>query len=420
MALPVLTPKSQMSKSILPPTGTVGNVFESLPFGMYADPSGPLFDENFISGASDQVAYTYKKLGGDVLDIELKEGNVYANYEEALLEYNYIVNIHQSKNVLSDVLGQTTGTFDQDGQLTSDMSGTHVNLKYPRYTFQYPRRVGDGYSHEANMGGTIPIYSASFNLVEDQQDYDLQQIISTSTEFSGTVGDKRCIIRKVFFKTPQAMWRFFGYYGGLNVVGNLLYYGQYTDDSSFELIPVWQNKMQAKAYEDHLWTRLSHYSYELQDSRLRIFPTPQLIDTYNKMWVQFNVEPDAWDDSDNSYNLGVDGINNMNTLPFDNLPYENINSIGKQWIRRFALALVKETLGQIRSKFATIPIPGQTVNLNGATLITEAREEQKSLREELQKVLDELTYQKITEMQSTIAKNTAELVQTYPYFIYTG
>ena len=170
MALPVLTPASQMSKSILPPTGNVANVLSALPFGMYADPSNNLFDKNFMSGASDQVAYTYKKLGGDVLDIELKEGNVYANYEEALLEYSYIVNIHQSKNVLSDVLGQSTGTFDQDGQLKSSLSGSHVNLKYPRYTFQYPRRVGDGYSHEANMGGTIPIYSASFNLVEDKQD----------------------------------------------------------------------------------------------------------------------------------------------------------------------------------------------------------------------------------------------------------
>ena len=123
------------------------------------------------------------------------------------------------------------------------------------------------------------------------------------------------------------MWRFFGYYGGLNVVGNLLYYGQYTDDSSFEIIPVWQNKLQAMAYEDHLFTRLSHYSYEIQNNRLRIYPTPQIIDTYNKMWVEFSVEPDAWSEADLEYDIGVSGINNMNTLPFDNLPYKNINSI---------------------------------------------------------------------------------------------
>jgi len=84
------------------------------------------------------------------------------------------------------------------------------------------------------------------------------------------------------------------------------------------------------------------------------------------------------------------------------------------------LALVKETLGEIRSKFNNIPIPGQTVTLNGKDLITQAREEQKNLREELTKVLDELTYQKITEIQSTITKNTTEMVRTYPYFIFTG
>ena len=91
-----------------------------------------------------------------------------------------------------------------------------------------------------------------------------------------------------------------------------------------------------------------------------------------------------------------------------------------EWIRRFALSLAKETLGQVRSKFGQIPIPGNNVQLNGDKLITEAREEQKSLREELQKVLDELTYEKITEIQKNITKNSQEVVQTYPYFIYTG
>ena len=32
------------------------------------------------------------------------------------------------------------------------------------------------------------------------------------------------------------MWRFYGYYGGLNVVGNLSTYGQYSDESTFEVI----------------------------------------------------------------------------------------------------------------------------------------------------------------------------------------
>tara|TARA_R110002020_G_scaffold231428_2_gene442583 strand:- start:2309 stop:3562 length:1254 start_codon:yes stop_codon:yes gene_type:complete len=417
MALPILTPRSQMSKSILPVTGNVANVGATLPFQMYGVVGEALFDKNFVSGASDQVAYTYKKLGGDVLDIELKEGNVYSNYQEAVLEYSYLLNLHQTKNVLSDVLGQSTGTFDQDGQIVSGTA--NINLKFPRFTFQYSRRVGDGYSHEAGFGGTIPIYSASFRLIQDQQDYNLQQIISTSAEFSGTVGDKRCIIRKVYFKTPQAMWRFFGYYGGLNVVGNLLYYGQYTDDSTFELIPVWQNKLQAMAYEDHMWTRMSHYSYELKDTMLRIFPTPEIVDTYNQMWVDFNVEPNAWENN-NAYDMGIDGINNLNTIPFDNIPYENINAIGKQWIRRFALALSKETLGQIRGKFATIPIPGNDTQLNANELLGQAKEEQEALRTELKEVLDQVTYVELMKADAETAVAVETIFKEIPNLIYQG
>tara|TARA_R110000824_G_scaffold21112_14_gene78986 strand:+ start:2073 stop:3308 length:1236 start_codon:yes stop_codon:yes gene_type:complete len=411
-----------MSKSILPPTGTVANVGAQLPLKLYGVSGESLFDKNFVSGAADQVAYTYQKLGGAVLDIELKEGNVYSNYQEAVLEYSYLVNLHQTKNVLSDVLGQTTGTFDQDGQLLTGPDG--VNLKFPRFTFQYSRRVGDGYSHEAGFGGTIPIYSASFNLRQNVQDYDLQSIISSSatnptSDFFGMVGDKRCIIRKVFYKTPQAMWRFFGYYGGLNVVGNLLYYGQYTDDSTFEIIPVWQNKLQAMAYEDHLFTRLSHYSYEIHDTQLRIFPTPQIIDTYNKMWVEFSVSPDAWENN-NAYDMGIDGINNLNTIPFDNIPYANINAIGKQWIRRFALALSKETLGQIRGKFASIPIPGNDTQLNATELLGQAATEQEALRTELKEILDQVTYVELMKSDAETAAAVENIFKEIPLLIYQG
>ena len=124
----------------------------------------------------------------------------------------------------------------------------------------------------------MPIYSASFTTEVGRQDYDLQAIIEntsttdSSSPFYNAVGNNRVTIRKVFYKTPQAMWRFYGYYGGLNTVGNLSYYGQYADDSTFEVIPVWQNKSQAMAFEDAIYTRTSHFSYEIKDNKLRIFP----------------------------------------------------------------------------------------------------------------------------------------------------
>ena len=259
MAVPTLTPSSQTSKVILPATGTLGDVTSAkLPFGIYAD-GGALQDVNFISGAVDQVAYTYRKLGGDVLDIELVAQNVYAAYEEAVFEYSYIVNTHQAKNALPSLLGDSTGSFDHHGQfktgdaLSSSLgSDNDIALKLPRFNFQYSKRVGAAVSHEVGLGGNANIYSASFNTTASVQDYDLQTIISSSVNalYTGKVGGKRITVRRVFYKTPHAMWRFYGYYGGLNVVGNLHQYGQFADDSSFDLVPAWQNKLQAMTFED--------------------------------------------------------------------------------------------------------------------------------------------------------------------------
>ena len=83
-----------------------------MPYGVYSASGSALFDSNFLSGAVDQVTYVYRKLGGDVLDIELNTANVYTAYEEAVLEYSYILNIHQANNALPSYLGATTGTFD--------------------------------------------------------------------------------------------------------------------------------------------------------------------------------------------------------------------------------------------------------------------------------------------------------------------
>ena len=422
MSIPNLNPASTSNANILPVTGTAGNVATTLPFAIYANSSA------FLSGAADQVAYTYKKLGGDVLDIELAEGSVYSAYEEAVLEYSYLLNLHQSKNSLSSLLGTTTGSFDQDGQLVSgdSLSGSNISLRYPRFDYGYVRRVSEALATEAGFGGLTPIYSASVTTIADQQDYDLQTLISssaatdTTVPYYGKVEDKRIIIEKVFFKTPRAMWRFYGYYGGFSVVGNLRTYGQYADDSTFEIVPTWQNKLQAIAYEDALNVRVSHYSYEIHDNNLRVFPTPDTTSP-DKFWVQFTIDGEyrPWEETGRG-NEGVEGINNLNTLPFENIPYENINAIGKQWIRRFALALTKEILGQVRGKFSNVPIPGESVTLNAADLLSQARTEMDQLREELKTILEETTYDKLAAVDSTLQDSSKKVLENIPAGIYVG
>tara|TARA_R110002012_G_C11650443_1_gene611365 strand:- start:1461 stop:3110 length:1650 start_codon:yes stop_codon:yes gene_type:complete len=549
MAVPTLTPSSTTSAVRLPETGSItsAQTVANYPLGVYADSTTSVYDASFISGAVDQVNYTYRKLGGDVLDIELTQKNIFAAYEESVLEYSYILNIHQAKNSLGSALGGPTGSFDQDGQLSGSEVLSDLGLRLPRFNYGYAKMVGDRTSIETGIGGISPIYSASIDLTTGQQDYDLDNIIRTTeiaatatitalsktagevntrtltiydaesnsvqftidnttdtstatiigfsnansnaTQFAtniaaainaaktagtlnisatssdavvtltmstpGTSGNSvtdiavtdsavtitsqfaggenqyfgpdlrnhannRIMVRRVYFKTPHSMWRFYGYYGGLNSVGNMSTYGMFADDSTFEVVPPWQNKMQAMAYEDAIYTRNSHYSYEIKNNNLRIYPRPTL-GSPSKMYVEFSVEVGAFDTVSGSLdNAARTGINNMNTLPFTNLPYKKINAIGKQWIRRFALSLTKEMLGQVRGKFATIPIPGESVNLNASDLLAQAKEEQEKLREELKTVLDEMTYQKLAEQEATMAKSVSETFQTIPNFIFTG
>ena len=426
-----LQPRSQTSAIVLTQTGSAASVAAAVPFGMYTG------SQEFLTGASTQVAYIYKKLGGDVVDIELTPANVYAAYEEAVLEYSYIINLHQSKNMLSDVLGNATGTFNhlgeiEGGDLSSSLDGGKVALKYPRYQFEYARNISDGMISVGGLGGTVPQYSASFQPQGDTQDYDLQAIISASSatgendvggavSFQGKVGDKRIIVTQVFYKSPRAMWRFYGYYGGIGVVGNYSTYGQFADDSTWEIIPTWQNKLQAIMYEDSLYTRTSHYSYEIINNKLRLFPNPSYWDfgALDRIWLKFYVDDNAWDEEDD-YKSGVNGINNANTLPFDNIPYQNINAIGKQWIRKYCLALCKEMLGQIRGKFAQIPIPGESVTLNHAELLSQAKEEQTTLRDKLRELLKEMEYTELVKLDAEKANAAVEVLKNSPLPIFVG
>lgn len=420
MAFPPLTPTSTTSAIILPEDGVEADVAASLAIGFYST-------DAFLSGAASQVAYTHKRLGGDVLDIELTAKNVYNHYEEACLEYSYIVNLHQARNALGSALGSPTGSFDEKGGLTA---GEDVALKYPKFQFDYAFKIADKFSTESVVGGTTPIYSASFDIEALKQDYDLQEVVEDlvvadpSLPFADAIGsgDKkyRIKIRQMYYVTPRQMWRFYGYYGGLNVVGNFHNYGQYADGSTFEVIPAWQNKLQAMAYEDHLYTRTSHYSYEIIDNKLRLYPMPDNV-TQKTFWFRFSVDGGNQAFEEGEYDSGLNGVNNMNTMPMENLPYESINSIGKQWIRRFALALSKETLGQIRGKFGgQIPIPGDNVTLNASDLLSQAQTEQQNLREELNKQLDEMLYAKLAETDKGMVENADAIVGKTPLKIFVG
>ena len=282
------------------------------------------------------------------------------------------------------------------------------------------------------MGGTIAQYSASFKPVKEVQDYDIQNIIQSASDsgvdqagnalgYAGKIDDKRVIVTKVYYRSPRAMWRFYGYYGGVGVVGNYSTYGQFADDSTFEVIPTWQNKMQAVMYEDSIYTRTSHYSYEIINNKIRLYPTPSnwgMDGADDRIWFRFYVDMEPY--ATGSYNSGVEGVNNLNTVPFDNIPYENINSMGKQWIRKYALALCKEMLGQIRGKFTTVPIPGESVTLNYSDLLSQAKEEQQALKDKLREMLKEVEYSALAKTDQEITDSATNTLKATPLGIFVG
>lgn len=412
-AKPVLTPVSNTNISALSSSATPANAASfTYPMGVYSANTA------FLSGAAAQVAFVYQRLGGDILDIELKNEMVYSSYEEATLEYSYLVNLHQAKNSLPSLLGNTTASFNQLGEVTTaGLTDTHVELKYPNFQIQMARKIARGLETSIGIGGTTTIYTASFNITNGQQQYDLQSVMSSS--YPSVVGNKRAIVTKVYYKTAVNIWRFFGYYGALNVIGNLSNYGMFSDNTTFEVVPTWQNKLQAIMYEDSINTRISHYSYDIRNNMLRLYPTP---DTFSpaKFYFEFYVPPEGWDEDETRVD-GVSGINNMNTLPFANIPYESINSIGKHWIRRYSLAICKEMLGQVRGKFqGVIPIPGDKITMNASDLLGQAKEEKQALRDELMKILDELTYAKIGETTAKMIEDTNKTLNGVPLGIFVG
>ena len=97
-------------------------------------------------------------------------------------------------------------------------------------------------------------------------------------------------------------------------------------------------------------------------------------------------------------------VSNLSNVPFGNLIYDRINSIGRQWIRQYALSVSREGLGLIRSKFSNVPIPNAQLQLNGGELVTQGREDKTNLITQLREMLDTLTYDKLIEISAARAE----------------
>ena len=157
--------------------------------------------------------------------------------------------------------------------------------------------------------------------------------------------------------------------------------------------------------------RRSNYSYKIVGTKIRIYPKPTQTDPKN-LWLRVHFSPDPLKPS--FADASIDGVSNLSNVPYGRLSFSKINSIGRQWVRQYTLALCRELLGLIRSKFSTVPIPGADLSLNGTELISQGREDKESLKTKLFEMLEELTYDKMLESEAASSESLTRILRGIP------
>ena len=94
--------------------------------------------------------------------------------------------------------------------------------------------------------------------------------------------------------------------------------------------------------------------------------------------------------------------------------------MGKQWIRKYTLALAKEILGAVREKYSQVPIPGSEVSLDGAALRAEAQTEKDNLIEQLRENLNEVSKKTRMENESNMVEQQQKIMTQVPLAIFIG
>ena len=371
------------------------------PYGFYDSDS-----EFSGSGAHsvDRFAdWAAKRLGFPIIDIELQSGSFYACYEESITEYSAQVNQFNIKDNLLSLQGQSTG---------SNLTHRPVTNSFGRFI-----TLSEQYGTEAGVGGTVDFKTGSIDIVSGTQEYDLNTLWTNVSESVASSGSG-IEVRKVCYEGPAAVNKYFDPYAGVNSNNlNLLDsfgWGNYSPAIQFLLMPMYADLLRIQAIELNDQIRKSAYSFELVNNKLRIFPKPT--EGY-KLYFKYLIKDDRGNPLKGS---SVGRVSDISNAPYDNMEFRHINDVGKQWIKKYALALCKELLGTIRSKYASLPIPNAETTLDGDTLRTEAATEKEALITELRETLEQTSRKALLEADKDEAEFLQEKLSKVPYPIYIG
>jgi hypothetical protein len=364
------------------------------PFGFYD------YDYQFQTDADKVSNFCARRLGYPLVDVELQNINFYTAFEEAVTTYGNEIYAFKVRQDYLSMEGSTTGS--------------NLNNAVIQPNFGAIVRMSNQYGEEAGVGGTVTWYTGSFDTVAGQQNYDMNAWAQASASL--TPGDT-IEIKRVFYEAPPAIVRYFDPYAGTGTgMMNLLDtfgWGNYSPAINFLLMPINYDLQKIQAIEFNDQIRKSNFSFELVNNRLRVFPVPTVTGGMYRFEYIKNSERNN-PKMANSTGL----VSNISNVPYANPVYTQINSIGRQWIFEYTLALVKEMLGYIRGKYTTVPIPGAEVTLNHADLITAATAEKNLLLDRLRVYLDDTSRDKLLERRALEADYKQKELNMVPQLIF--
>ena len=356
-------------------------------------------DAIFQADAPKIANWCAKRLGYPIQNVELVDESFYSCFEEATAEYAAQVNQFNIRNNLDVLKGVPTGDNYSQKLVEGSFLPTLIG-------------ISDAYGTLAGVGGNTDVKSGSIDVITGQQTYDLNVFASASE------GGNRIDVVKVFYEAPPASARFFDPYAGSGIGNKNMMdqfgFGSMSPSSQFMMMPVFEDMLRMQAIEFNDQIRKSAHSFNITNNKLQIFPIPA---NDEKMWFEYFVRKEF---IENSTNVQSDVVSDYSNIGYNFIPYSFINDVGKQWIRKYTLALTKELLGAIREKYSSVPIPGSEISLDGAALRAEASTEKDALVEQLRENLDELSRKNQFEIRNNESNFQQEMLRKVPLAIYVG
>ena len=362
------------------------------PFGFYDD------DTEFQTDIIKVAKFCGQRLGYPLMDVELQSGSFFACFEEAITTYGNEVFTYKIRENYLNLEGASTGS-SMNNQLTDPTLNRIV-------------QISQHYGTEAGVGGNVTKYSGSIAITGSKQNYDLDAW-AAKEGISGSIE-----VRKVFYESPPAIQRYFDPYAGTGTgVQSLMSsfgFGQMSPGINFMMMPTSYDVQLIQAIEFNDQIRKSAYSFEITNNQLKIFPVPV---RSGSMFFEYYKNEDK---SKINYNNSTNLITNVGEVPYDNPTYSHINSVGRQWIFRYTLALAKELLAYIRGKYQVVPVPGSEATLNQADLLADARTEKVELMTSLREMLNQTGRSAQLEAQAKEAEDVQSTLKSIPMTIYVG